>query len=972
MNKLLLLVIAFGTSISLFAQIEYTNAPPMDAETLVERLRGNGVEVFNAELTCADDASGFFWNGSSTNLGIESGIVLTTGSTEVAFSANTIGDASVSNGGGWYSPFEDYFPWAFVSIHDACVLEFDFIPYGDEINLNYIFGSEEYPEYVGSSFNDVFGFFIEGLPEYPEDMSFIERNIATIPTSPGVNVSINNLNFGAYNQFYQDNIDDPYIQYDGQTVRLPAKAKVTPCNTYHLSLAIADMSDTTYDSGLFIEEGSMRSNIFQNHSVSTNVDENSDMAFEGSDFGFFSFSQEFGREEGELWQILSEPSPNRPISLVLGGTATLFEDYTFDKESLIFPEVEESEELFPEALIEKLKVTPIVDDLDEGLEYVTLGVYSTCIEDYLSIDTLWIADVLQTGVEEGGTICFGDSFQLSVFGGDESMTYEWTPAETLDSPNSATPIASPTETTNYVVTVMGENGYEAQHAVTIEVEEEVFANLTVSSNQICPSSIAVLTTTPSIFTNTYTFYNQDGEVIPSSSIYAIVYPEITTTYTVVVTSEVGCTASDEVTIEVENNLVEIAEQFIACEGESFVLPTVSNADGLQYEWSPNVGLDNSLILNPTIIATGETMTYTLLAVSDLGCMDSVKTTIEVTNDCVYPGDTDNSGVVDMFDLFPIGRSFDKSGNARNTISNEWQGFGVKDWNETGSNGQDLKYIDCNGNGTIGFEDMSAIVLNFRLEQKSGGFAKGKLGDPELQFLPKFDKIEAGELLELEVWIGSELNPVTDLYAIAFETFFDIDLIEAASISLDYSESDFGVVGEDLLVADWVNHENGRINASFTKVNGIGASGSLHLLTIQMRSQSELTNPENFGFHITDFGANDSEEGELLVNVDEMPTIVIEPDIVDIEVLTASKPYHVYPTFTQDGFYLHYSLQRNPIVELTLFSLSGEQVVVLQQEKSSLGGFEAYIDLKERDLASGIYILELKVEGEIYREKIIFY
>ena len=44
---------------------------------------------------------------------------------------------------------------------DACVIEFDFIAASDNLlACEFIFASEEYPEYVGSWFNDIFGFFI--------------------------------------------------------------------------------------------------------------------------------------------------------------------------------------------------------------------------------------------------------------------------------------------------------------------------------------------------------------------------------------------------------------------------------------------------------------------------------------------------------------------------------------------------------------------------------------------------------------------------------------------------------------------------------------------------------------------------------------------------------------------------------------------------------------------------------------------
>ena len=64
--------------------------------------------------------------------------------------------------------------------YDATVLEFDFKPTKNVIRIQYVFSSDEYNEYVGSKYNDVFGFFVNG------------KNIAKLPDS--TNVTINNIN----------------------------------------------------------------------------------------------------------------------------------------------------------------------------------------------------------------------------------------------------------------------------------------------------------------------------------------------------------------------------------------------------------------------------------------------------------------------------------------------------------------------------------------------------------------------------------------------------------------------------------------------------------------------------------------------------------------------------------------------------------------------------------------------------------
>ncbi|MEB3174235.1 MAG: PEP-CTERM sorting domain-containing protein, partial [Cyanobacteriota bacterium] len=125
---------------------------------------------------------------------------------------------------------------------DANSITFDFIPTTNQVTFQYVFASEEYNEFVGSSFNDVFGFFLDG------------NNIAFLPgtTTP---VAINNVNNGANSGVYIDNtvIPNPIdSQYDGFTRVLTVLADVTPGQVHTIKLAIADSGDSILDSGVFI------------------------------------------------------------------------------------------------------------------------------------------------------------------------------------------------------------------------------------------------------------------------------------------------------------------------------------------------------------------------------------------------------------------------------------------------------------------------------------------------------------------------------------------------------------------------------------------------------------------------------------------------------------------------------------------------------------------------------------------------
>lgn len=62
---------------------------------------------------------------------------------------------------------------------------------------------------------------------------------------------------------YIDNAGSPNLEYDGFTQTLFAKAKVVPCQEYTLKLAIADVKDNLFDSAVFLESRSFSSSNFE-------------------------------------------------------------------------------------------------------------------------------------------------------------------------------------------------------------------------------------------------------------------------------------------------------------------------------------------------------------------------------------------------------------------------------------------------------------------------------------------------------------------------------------------------------------------------------------------------------------------------------------------------------------------------------------------------------------------------------------
>ena len=289
------------------------------AQQLAEILVGPGFTVTNATLTGDSVAAGVF-DGTNSNIGATSGVILCTGDINIAVGPNDQSGASVSNG---MPGIPELDAIAGVTTNDAVVLQFDFEVQTEFITFNYIFASEEYLEFV-DAFNDVFAFWIAG----PGISGW--ENIALIPNTT-VPVTINNINDQDHWQYYVNNGDgttpalNPTVQYDGFTTLLAAKKDgLIPCETYTLKLAIADALDYSLDSGVLLEENSLVQGEGEVDAY-TNTVTPDNVALEGCIQASFTFS---------IDTIYSTPTV---INFVIGGTAINGVDYAFIDSTMTIP-----------------------------------------------------------------------------------------------------------------------------------------------------------------------------------------------------------------------------------------------------------------------------------------------------------------------------------------------------------------------------------------------------------------------------------------------------------------------------------------------------------------------------------------------------------------------------------------------------------------------------------------------------------
>jgi cysteine-rich repeat protein len=240
------------------------------AQAMATALVGSGVTISNVTYTGSPRAAGGF-SGGSAIVGVATGIILSSGNVQTLVDdplcsrgvegpngCNELGGLNGYTNSTYFGTAgdADLQVLAGFPTYDAAILEFDFVPEFPNVQFQYVFSSDEYSDYSNTSFNDVFGFFING------------QNCALVPGT-GEPVSINTINNGndvggdttPHNPLlFLDNVrPSPSIdtEMDGLSVVLTCTATVNVGVTNHMKLATADASDGDFDTAVFIQAGSL-------------------------------------------------------------------------------------------------------------------------------------------------------------------------------------------------------------------------------------------------------------------------------------------------------------------------------------------------------------------------------------------------------------------------------------------------------------------------------------------------------------------------------------------------------------------------------------------------------------------------------------------------------------------------------------------------------------------------------------------
>ena len=470
--------------------ISVSSAQGQDIATFINNnLIGHGVYVWNVKFGNATGniqkpQIGTFQSNGYQLLQMDSGVVMTTGNVSVAPGPNTAGSHSVSVSGAYTDT--QLGTWSGFSVTSCATIDFDFVSISPFVAVNYCFGSEEYPEYVCSSFNDVFGFLITG-PD-PVTGANSTWNAAIIPHTissahpHGIEVTINAVNQGmvgssssssqtgcytTYSDFYVINHtpgasggpnNTPGVQYDGFTQKLSANATLVPCQQYHMHISVCNVSDNAYDSGVFLEKKSFNSpsaDVSLSHRYADTIERSKTtvlpLTLAGSSYNYGN------------------------VTVSYGGTAVIGEDYTVVTDSNnTLDAVHNTFNIGTGNHSLTFRGTPTADLTEPKLIELYLST-ALCagypaLKTYDTIRYILVEDDVVRLVKD--TIVAYDTCHqvgVEVAVGQPPFTFHWMPEDDIDFPYQQYSSATITESRTYTVSVADSRGHTDTTDIYIDV-----------------------------------------------------------------------------------------------------------------------------------------------------------------------------------------------------------------------------------------------------------------------------------------------------------------------------------------------------------------------------------------------------------------------------------------------------------------------------------------------------------------------
>lgn len=337
---------------------------------------------------------------------------------------------------------------------------------------------------------------------------------------------------------------------------------------------------------------------------------------------------------------------------------------------------------------------------------------------------------------------------------------------------------------------------------------------------------------------------------------------------------------------------------------------------------------------------------------------------------VWPGDVNNNGEVNHYDLLYFGLGFSYQGPPRLQKSVLFQAQNTQVWNNSLPDQTNFAFLDCNGNGHISLDDTIAIRLNYT--QRHGIFTPDPVstitnsGDSLFMVFADDSVLNKTEI-EIPIHLGSSIAPVDSFYGIAFSLTYDPERIRAGSFSVQADSNSWithnGRLQDAPLMMFFENPIEGKLDVAISKSSLVNTSGGGKLVAVSCVIEDNLIGK---GFQALEFSFDDV---LLITNTQQIKPIkfsskelnIIPTDIKNVNL--GNDRVRIYPNPVNDILNLELPVNSSNCV-MNIIGLDGKT----HQVKSLRSDRKLMMDISR--LSEGYYILHIKTNETEWFEKFI--
>ncbi len=342
-------------------------------------------------------------------------------------------------------------------------------------------------------------------------------------------------------------------------------------------------------------------------------------------------------------------------------------------------------------------------------------------------------------------------------------------------------------------------------------------------------------------------------------------------------------------------------------------------------------------------------------------------TVTISSLLVWPGDTNNDGVVNQADVLPLGLHWSKTGPVRQNPSTSWTGQPATAWSP-----ESATYADANGDGTINQVDVLPIGLNWNKTHSTILARKAitpfktinKFNTPNLMIVINGDSDP-----DQDFFIDIIINEVSNLFGLSFELVYSpTSFIDPLSVE----QGTNNLLGNDLIFFPFINKnvgiDTGKVSVGISRKfgqGGVDGSGLATRITAHM-SPNAIIGQSTTTLTLENIQANDPDGNPIEFNASNFALVT------DVETASDNIPlgfalFENYPNPFNPETTIEYQLPQSAEVMLTIYDVQGHEVRRLVHGTKSAGYHSVQWDSRNelgKFVASGIYLYRIEVKSKV--------